>query len=186
MPEGRNSCIPSCSPPGLVCTRLSSHLPLACVHLPPLLWPFLLTHHWSVYVQPLPHTVPPVCIYLPFPFSASGLHSSALLLTGLLVRVPRLHSCLSWFAYSCLSWSLGSCMLTLLFPSPSVDVCQPSHQPPGSHALSALCLCLLVSATWLYSLGFHSQLFSFFSCSFGLTWVRFGSFILWCVYFWAP
>ena len=134
-----------------------SHLPLGlCMLDLPLIYP------WFTY------TVPLVCVCLPSPFPAPGSHSSALLLAGLLVHVPQLCSCLPQFAYSQPLRSLGSCTLTLLVPRAPVHVCQLSHWPPGLRALSALCLCLLVSATWLYSLGFHSQLFSFFSCSFGL------------------
>ena len=68
--------------------------------------------------------------------------------------------------------SLGSYMLILLVHSPLVRVCRPSRQPPGSCALLALCLCLLVSATW-------SHLFSFFLCSFVFVCVclSFGGFI---------
>jgi hypothetical protein len=132
------------------------------------------------------YTVPPVHVCLPSPFPAPGSHSSALLLAGLLVHMPRLRSHLPQFAYSRLLQSLGSCTLTLLVPSPPVHVCQPSRRPPGSRALSALCLCLLVSATWSRSLGICSRSFSFFLGLFGLVWVRLSSFILWWVYFQAP
>ena len=62
---------------------------------------------WFMYTVPLVH----VCLSSPFP--ASGSHSSALLLTGLLVHIPQLHSCLPLFTYSHLLWSLGLCTLGL-------------------------------------------------------------------------
>ena len=142
-----------------------SHLPPGlCILDLPLIYP------WFTY------TVPLVCVCQPSPFPAPGLHLSALLLAGLLVHVPQLCACLPWFAYSHFLQSLGSCKLTLLDPSPLVHVCWPSCQPPGSHALSALRLCLLVSATWSHLLGIRS---SFFLCSFELMWVclSFGGFI---------
>ena len=147
MTEGRNPCTPSRSPPG------------SCV--PDL----LLVFPWFAY------TVSSVHVCLPSPFPAPGSHLSALLLAGLLVCVPQLHSRLPQFAYSRLLWSLGLYTLTLLAPSPPVHVFQLSHQPPGLHALLALCLCLLVSATWSHSLDIHSQLFGFFLCSFGFVYL---------------
>ena len=123
----------------------------------------------------LPSHPPLVCIH---PTSPS--HSPPSLCTPAL---PLPSPCFTFISPpSC--WSPGLCALasfsfahtlTLLVPSPPVHVCWLSRQPPGSHALSALCLHLLVSTTWSRSLGIH--LLGFFSCSFGFVYPLVGLFL---------
>ena len=132
LPEGRNPCTPLSLTSWFTCAGPASHL------------------------SPFMYTVALVCICLPSPSQhLVGIQQPSFLLVFWF-------TCPS-FVLICFSLHIpASCGLLVcvcspsLFLAPPVCVCQPSCQPSGLCALSALCLCLLVSTTWSCLLGIHS------------------------------